>query len=85
MALYLKYYPGMNVDEFDSRYGSDAPAVRARIRLLIDEAMRVEPDWNSLSLDEAGDFVEVVMHERHPELSAEAIACIGNCYMYQMR
>ncbi|WP_301123839.1 hypothetical protein [Mycolicibacterium fortuitum] len=47
--------------------------------------MRIEPDWTTLSLSEAGDYVESVMRDRHPELSAESLECIGNCFTYQMR
>jgi hypothetical protein len=61
------------------------PSVSACVRALIHEATKAEPDWDSLTLNEAGDFVESVMQERHPDLTAEAIACIGNCYVYLMR
>jgi hypothetical protein len=47
--------------------------------------MRLEPDWSRLSLNEAGDYVESVMHERHPELTPRALEAIGNYYTFLMR
>ncbi|WP_204808052.1 hypothetical protein [Mycobacterium riyadhense] len=85
VALYLKRYPGKNADEFNSYYGSASGNVQEQVHLILNEAMQVEPDWNRLSLNEAGDFVEAVMHERHPELTPNALAAIGNYYTYLMR
>ncbi len=85
LALYLKRYPGTNEDEFNSFYGPARDQVQAHVRLILNEAMQVEPDWNRLSLNEAGDYVESVMHERHPELTSQALEAIGNYYTYLMR
>jgi hypothetical protein len=38
-----------------------------------------------MSLDDAGDHVQAVMHARHPDLTAEALGSIGNYYTYLMR
>ncbi|CAN5208768.1 hypothetical protein BH09ACT8_BH09ACT8_28960 [soil metagenome] len=38
-----------------------------------------------MSLAEDGGMVELVMAERHPELSADALTKIGNCYTFIMR
>ncbi len=70
---------------YASRYGTDAQVVRDNVRLILGEAIKIEPDWNRLTLNEAGDYVESVMHDRHPELSAEALTSIGNYYTYLMR
>ena len=85
VTLYLKHYPGDNDGPFDALYGAAATATRNSVRALLDEAMNIEVDWNSLSLKEAGDFVESVMHKRHPELSARALTRIGNYYTYLVR
>lgn len=85
IALYLKRYPGRNEEEFNSYYGSASGNVRERVRSILNEAMKVEPDWNRLTLNEAGDYVESVMHERHPELTPKALEAIGNYYTYLMR
>jgi hypothetical protein len=86
IALYLKRYPAVNDTEFDSFYGpSIALVARGRVRKILDEAMRVEPDWNGFDLNGAGDHVESVMRERHPDLNDEALMAIGNYYTYLMR
>lgn len=55
------------------------------MRLILNEAMQLEPDWSRLSLNEAGDYVESLMHRRHPELTPKALEAIGNYYTYLMR
>jgi hypothetical protein len=55
-TLYLKRYPGKNDVEFDSHYGAAAATARERVRAVLDEAMKLSPDWNSLTLNEAGDY-----------------------------
>jgi hypothetical protein len=85
IALYLKRYPGTNEEEFNSYYGAASEKVQEYVRLILNEAMRLEPDWSRLSLNEAGDYVESVMHERHPELTPRALEAIGNYYTFLMR
>jgi hypothetical protein len=85
VALYLKGYPGKNEQEFNSHYGSESGQALDQVKLILREAMKVEPDWNRLSLNEAGDYVESVMSERHPELSPKALEAIGNYYTFLMR
>jgi hypothetical protein len=38
-----------------------------------------------MSLNDAGDYVETVMHERHPNLKPRTLQAIGNYYTYQVR
>lgn len=85
IALYLKRYPGKNDQEFNSYYGSASGHAHEQVRLILNEAIQVEPDWDRLSLNEAGDYVESVMLERHPELTPAALEAIGNYYTYLMR
>jgi hypothetical protein len=85
IVLLLKNYPSKDASEFDSRYGAEAPAVREKVHSILQEAMNVEPDWSRRTLNEAGDFVESVMHDRHPELSSRALESNGNYYTYLMR
>lgn len=85
VTLFLKRYPGKNDEQFDAHYGEKAQDARSAVRAILEEAMKVEPDWSSLSLNEAGDYVESVMHERHPNFSLEALTSIGNYYTYLMR
>lgn len=85
VALYLKRYPGKSDDEFTAEYGPASESVLAQVKAILQEAIQIEPDWNRLSLNEAGDYVESVMHERHPDLSAKALDAIGNYYTFLMR
>ena len=85
VALYLKRYPGQNDDEFNARYGSESEAIEAEVKQLLREATQIELDWDRLSLNEAGDYVESVIHERHPELTAAALEAIGNYFTFTMR
>ncbi|OBF53304.1 hypothetical protein A5787_06105 [Mycobacterium sp. 852002-50816_SCH5313054-b] len=81
----LRRYPASNRGEFEARFGSAAAAVMEQVRAILNEAMTVEPDWNRMQLNEAGDYVEAVMHDRHPNLTPEALEAIGNYYTFQMR
>ncbi len=85
IVIYLKHYPGNNDAEFDSHFEPNAATARSQVREVLGEAMKLKPDWNTMSLNDAGDFVESVMHERHPELSAKSLECIGNYFTYLMR
>jgi hypothetical protein len=85
IALYLERYPGKNEDEFRSFYGTDCGLAHERVRSILDEAIRIEPDRNHLSTNAAGDYVEVVMRERHPALPAKALEAISNYYTFLMR
>ena len=69
----------------NSFYGPASAYAHEQVRLILKEAMQVEPDWNRLSLNEAGDYVESEMHKRYPELSPKALEAIGNYYTYLIR
>jgi hypothetical protein len=85
IVLYLKRYPGKNEQEFNSFYGSASEQALQQVHSILKEAMQVEPDWARLSLNEAGDYVESVMHQRYPELTPQALEAIGNYYTFLMR
>lgn len=55
IVLLLRRYPGENDLEFEARYGADADAARKYVALILAEAVKVEPDWKRLTLDEAGN------------------------------
>lgn len=85
ISLHLKRYPGNNDQEFDQYYGRSSNDARINVRMFLSEAMKVEPDWNRMSLSRAGDYVETVMRKRHPELSQKALEAIANYYTFLMR
>ena len=47
VALYVKRYPGKDELEFDMHYGPAAEQVLEQVKLLLREAMSVEPDWTA--------------------------------------
>ena len=73
---------GDNGAEFASRYRTAVDATRDAVRRILDEALNLQLDWSVLDLNGAGDLVESMMHERHPELSREALTAVGNYYTY---
>ncbi|MCE5290884.1 MAG: hypothetical protein LLG14_16825 [Nocardiaceae bacterium] len=85
ITLHLKQYPGTNDPEFNAHFGVDAEKARQVVRTILDEAMRLQPDWDAMSLNDAGDFVEAEMYRLHPELSPAALKCLGNYHTYLMR
>lgn len=85
IVIFLRKYPGKNIAEFEATYGGDADSVRFSVQEMLNESMKINPDWSTLDLNGAGDFVESTMHERHPELTTLALKAIGNFYTYQMR
>jgi hypothetical protein len=86
IVVYLRRYPGKNDEEFQAHFGADdATAALGQVRAILDEAIKIEPDWSRMSLNDASDYVEAVRHERHPELSRQALEAIGNYFTYLMR
>ena len=86
ITVFLKRYPGKNHDEFDQTFGPDvAPKALESVRAILNEAMKVDVNWDGLTLNEGGAYVKSVMSERHPELSEQALASIGHYYTYLMR
>lgn len=82
VVVFLKKFPGDNGAEFASRYRTAVDATRDAVRRILDEALNLQLDWSVLDLNGAGDLVELTMHERHPELSREALTAVGNYYTY---
>lgn len=85
VVRYLKRYPGTNVEEFTAHYGSTSDSAKSEVKSLLREALEIVPVWDRSTLNEAGDYVERVVLQRYPSLSAEAAEAIGNYYTYLMR
>jgi len=81
--VYLTGYPRSNEDEFRACF-PDA-AVRDSVQEILDETMRVEPDWEGTSLSEISQEVRKVMSERHPELPEAALRRLGNYFSYLVK
>lgn len=83
IVVFLENYPGKNEESFEERYGStDA---RDAVRAVLDETMKIQMDWTRKSLNDIGDEVERVMHQRHPELSAAALDSLANYFTYLVK
>jgi hypothetical protein len=50
IILYLKNYPDRNDDEFEEYYGPEASVAKAKVRDILNKAMKVDVDWNGLTL-----------------------------------
>lgn len=86
IVVYLRRYPGKNDEEFQAHFGTDgATAALEQVHVILDEAIKIQTDWSRMSLNDAGDYVEAVMHERRPELSRQALEAIGNYFTYLVR
>lgn len=83
IVVFLKNYPGKNEDEFEERYG--ATGARDAVRAILDETVKIQMDWTGKSLNDIGDEVERVMHERHPELSPAALDSLANYFTYLVK
>jgi hypothetical protein len=86
IVVLLDRYPGKNYEEFERTFGhAVAPKALQSVRAILHEAMKVDVNWEGLSLSDGGDYVMSVISARHPELSAQALKSIGNYYTYLMR
>jgi hypothetical protein len=71
-------FPKRDSDRLVKDFGStEGTAMDTRVRALIDESDRIEFDWSKHSLGSAADEAGRILHERHPELSDEAIGALG--------
>lgn len=83
IVVFLKNYPGKNEEEFDERY--DSTGARDAVGAILDETMKIQMDWTDKSLNDIGDEVERVMHQRHPALSAAALDSLANYFTYLVK
>lgn len=82
IVVFLKNYPGKNEEEFHATFDDGA---REAVRAILDETGKIRMDWTGKSLNDIGDEVERVMHERHPELSASALDSLANYFTYLVK
>jgi len=78
--------PIIDEDAFTIRYGENRGRdLLSRVGELLDDAMKIDVDWNSCTLVEGGRYVKGLMKERHPYLSDEALGLIGGYFNYRWR
>jgi len=83
ITIYLKNYPRSNEEEFLSLVESED--IRNAVRAIIDETTAIPVDFGTKSLSEIGQEVENELHERHPELSDEAVTHLKNYFTYLVK
>jgi hypothetical protein len=83
VVIYLKHYPAGNKAEFDLLVKSEVD--RQAVQNLLDETIAIPIEWGTKNLTEIGGEVTGVLHERHPELSTEAITALRNYFTYLVK
>lgn len=81
--VYLTNYPRSNKEEFESKFPEEDDY--AAVRAILDETVQIQVEWDGMSLSQIGDAVREVLHERHPELSEEAVKHLSNYYTYLVK
>lgn len=67
-------------------YGpAQAPSLIARVSELVHEAVGMPIDWGNMTLVEGVNDILRRFHEKHPELSQEALHEIGRCVGWNLR
>jgi len=74
--------PERLLDVFDSK---QAHELEVEVRALLDELNKLQPDWSSLSLAEAGTWASNEMHRRHPELNQDALKALKWAFTWWWR
>lgn len=85
IAIFLRIHPNKNLEEFRSRFGSDTEVAFAAVREIVRETEQISIDWTGKSLIDIWHEVKDVMHDRHPELSEDALVKLGNYFTYLVR
>lgn len=64
---------------------AEGEVLSAQVSDLICEAVSMPIEWGSMTLEEGVNDILGRFHERHPELSAEALHEIGRCVGWNLR
>jgi hypothetical protein len=64
---------------------AEGEALNARISDLIREAVSMPIEWGNMTLEEGVNDILRRFHERHPDLSPEALREIGRCVGWNLR
>jgi hypothetical protein len=66
VCIYLARYPGPNQKQFNEVFADRAEPMRRQVRSILTETIKIDLDWDGLSLRDGGYAVKAVMAERHP-------------------
>jgi hypothetical protein len=73
---------GKVVESFGSAQGE---VLTAKISQLVREAVGMPIEWGNMTLEEGVNDILRRFHDRHPELSKEALHEIGRCVGWNLR
>jgi hypothetical protein len=78
--------PGIDKGKLIATYGEiDGEVLNAQISDLVREAVRMPIEWGNMTLEEGVNDILRRFHERHPDLSPEALHEIGRCVGWNLR
>ncbi|MGE2736079.1 hypothetical protein [Mycolicibacterium vaccae] len=78
--------PQVDRQKLIDHYGAYEGSVAAdRIITLVSEAVAMPIEWGTKTLAEGVNDIMNRFHQRHPELSREALEEIGRCVGWQLR
>lgn len=78
--------PHIDEQKMLEKYGPEqAKSLTARISELVREAVAMPVDWGNKTLAEGVNDILRRFHEKHPELSQEALHEIGRCVGWNLR
>ncbi|WP_082970972.1 hypothetical protein [Mycobacterium sp. E3298] len=78
--------PHVDKQRLTEAYGPEqGERLNAQVSDLVREAASMPIEWGSMTLKEGVDDILRRFHERHPELSPEALHEIGRCVGWNLR
>jgi CRP-like cAMP-binding protein len=78
--------PGIDKEKLLQAFGdTEGEALNTQISGLVREAVSMPIDWGIMTLEEGVNDILRRFHERHPELSQEALHEIGRCVGWNLR
>lgn len=83
ITIYLKHYPASNKTEFDTLVESETD--RNAVQTILDETAATPIEWGNKSLVEIGQEAEAIIHQRHPELTPQALKHLVNYFTYLVK
>jgi hypothetical protein len=78
--------PHIDKQKLSDIFGADeAESLSGRISELVHEAVNMPIEWGNMTLKEGVEDILRRFHEKHPELSPEALHEIGRCVGWNLR
>lgn len=78
--------PGIDRQKLSDMFGAtQGELLGARISELIHEAVSMPIEWGNMTLSEGVNDIMQQFHEKHPDLSQEALREIGRCVGWNPR